>query len=169
MVSLLPSFRTMFQIVKPDRVVAGAFEQGHLDHDATNLLVNRTFDGLILETPLYHAYCRAIPTMNRFASPEGEELLELLPHEVTLKRRVAQSYPSQAIWSNLVWYGMLQRIKGDREPIGSIERLRLQTHSDYRTPNLPPALTAQVLKTNRWKRWIEAVERLEAVDPERIR
>jgi LmbE family N-acetylglucosaminyl deacetylase len=166
MAFLLPSFARMFDMVKPDRVVAGAFEQGHLDHDATNLLVNTAFDGVVLETPFYHAYCRAIPTMNRFASTVGEELLELLPHEVQLKRRVAQSYPSQAIWSNLVWYRALQTVKGEKEPVGSVERLRVQTHKDFREPNLPGPLSARIAKSGRWRQWLEAVDAFaEATSP----
>jgi LmbE family N-acetylglucosaminyl deacetylase len=157
MAEILPSFRAMFEALKPDRVVAGAFEQGHLDHDATNFLVHRCFSGPVLEVPLYHAYCQPIPTLNRFATPGGEEVLELLPYELELKRKLAQCYPSQAIWGNLVWYRLLQRLRLEKEALGSVERMRVQTHVDFLTPNLPPKLAAQVVKTIRWKRWTAAV------------
>lgn len=169
MTELALSFRRMFQNVQPDRVVVGAFEQGHLDHDATNRVVQATYDGIILETPLYHSYCNPIPVINRFASSTGEELLELLPYEFELKRKAAQSYPSQSIWGNLVWYSLLQRIKGDREQIGAVERLRLQTHTDFRTPNLPPKLARRVERTGRWQRWCAALEAFESQKAELIR
>ena len=49
MPGLLSSFRAMMARVKPDRVVCGAFEQGHLDHDATHWLVTHSFDGPVFE------------------------------------------------------------------------------------------------------------------------
>ena len=45
MAELLPKFQDLLDRVRPDRVACGAFEQGHLDHDATNWLVNRAFHG----------------------------------------------------------------------------------------------------------------------------
>lgn len=157
MPEVFPSIVRMMREVNPDRVVVGAFEQGHVDHDATNLMVNRAFDGPIFETPLYHAYCQPIPTINRFASPEGEQLLELLEHEVVLKKQIAQCYPSQAIWGNLVWYSLYSKLRMEREPFGLIERMRVQTHTDFFTPNLPEHLANRVRKTLRWKRWEAAV------------
>jgi LmbE family N-acetylglucosaminyl deacetylase len=161
MPEMFPKVRRMVDEVRPDRIVVGAFEQGHMDHDATNLLVHRAFDGPIFETPLYHAYCQPIPVMNRFATPHGEEILELMAHEVALKKRVAQRYPSQAIWGNLVWYSLLLKLKMDREPFGLVERMRLQTHTDFEEPHLPLRLAERVKKTQRWKRWIAAVNAFE--------
>lgn len=160
---VFPSFQRMMNGVQPDRVVAGAFEQGHLDHDSTNYLVHRTFGGVVLETPLYHAYCQAIPVMNRFATQEGEEALLLEPKELDLKLALARCHPSQAIFGNLVWYRFWETLRGTRERVGSVERLRRQTHFDYRTPNLLPGLAKRVIRTNRWKRWIQALDRFEAV------
>lgn len=157
MTEVFPSIVRMIHRVQPDRLVVGAFEQGHLDHDATNFMVNHAFDGPIFEVPLYHAYCQLIPTLNRFATDEGEELLELLEHEVALKKRIAQCYPSQTIWGNLVWYSLLSKIRMEREPFGLIERMRLQRHKDFLTPNLPKSLSRRVRKTGRWKRWEAAV------------
>lgn len=162
LLDVLPSFQAMMNQVQADRVVAGAFEQGHLDHDATNMLVHRTFQGTILETPLYHAYCNPIPVMNRFAQPEGQELCALSPAERAFKVELAKCYPSQAIFGNLVWYRLWESLTGSKERMGEFESLRVQTHADFRTPNLPANLSARVKKTRRWKHWIAAVDRFEA-------
>jgi len=157
MPDVFPSIVRMIRDIRPDRVVVGAFEQGHLDHDATNLMLNRAFEGPIFETPLYHAYCQLIPTLNRFASPEGEQALDLVESEFELKKQVAHCYSSQAIWGNLVWYSLLTKLRGDREAFGRLERLRSQTHTDFLTPNLPELLATRVRKTLRWQRWEVAV------------
>ena len=63
---LLPLMRTAVAKARPDRVVCGAFEQGHLDHDSTNWLVHRAWNGLVLEVPFYHSYHTRLQTMNCF-------------------------------------------------------------------------------------------------------
>jgi hypothetical protein len=68
---LLPSFQAMMAEVRPDVVVCAAFEQGHLDHDATHWLVTHSFDGPVFEYPMYHPYTRRIQTMGRFEEPAG--------------------------------------------------------------------------------------------------
>lgn len=163
MAEILPGFQRMMDTAKPDRVVAGAFEQGHLDHDATNFLVHQTFRGVVLETPFYHAYCNLIPVMNRFAQTDGEELLALTDEERTFKVELARQYPSQAIFGNLVWFRLWERLTGAAETMGEFERLRVQTHLDFRTPNLPPKLRKRVLRTGRWQRWLEALDQFEAI------
>lgn len=160
---LFPEFQDLVSQVHPDRIVAGAFEQGHLDHDATNFLLAKAAAGhssetVLLETPFYHAYCQVIPTMNRFASPsEREEELTLDAEERAFKVELARVYQSQNIWGNLLLYGLLERLRGAAEPLGAVERLRVQTHFDFTIPNLPPALAARVLRTSRWQRWSAAV------------
>lgn len=162
MSEILPSFRRMMKSIRPDRVVAGAFEQGHLDHDATNALVFRSFDGPILETPLYHAYCQLIPTINRFADAEGEERLLLTAADQSLKVELAGQYPSQAIYGNLVWYRLWERLSGAPERMGIFERLRVQTHFDFRVPNLPEPLASRVRRTGRWRHWLAGLDRFDA-------
>ncbi len=163
--SLLPVVRALVEAVEPDRIVVGAFEQGHLDHDSTNFLFARaTADGNaigLLETPLYHAYCQPIPTLNRFAAPSPtESTLPLAPIEIEFKKALARSYPSQNIWGNVLLYRVLQILRGEKETIGTVERLRLQTHFDFRAPNLPAPLAARVIRTARWRRWLAAMESL---------
>lgn len=167
---LLPEFARLIARVEPDRIVVGAFEQGHLDHDATNLLsaiaCSQSPAGprraLLLETPLYHAYCQLVPTLNRFAvSGESDEELRLDEEEIEFKTRLATRYPSQNIWANLAFYRLLQRLRGETELAGRVERLRIHRHSDFRTPNLSEPLAARVHKASRWRRWIAALDALE--------
>ncbi len=156
---LLESFRVMVNNIEPDRIACGAFEQGHLDHDATNLLVNKAFSGPVLEIPFYHTYLSRKPRMNRFADPEGQEILRLTPEEQCLKVKVAKLYPSQAIWRNLLLDELRRRIiLRKEEPLRRTERMRLQTHTDFLTPNLPVRLAARVRASSKWRRWEEAAQ-----------
>ena len=151
---LLPRFREMVADFAPDRLVCGAFEQGHIDHDATNYLVNSAKgSALVLEVPFYHTYLTRMPRINRFASSENQESIVLAGQEVSFKRRVARSYPSQRIWTNLIFAELRARLLGE----GSLctrEFMRFQTWSDFRTPNLPPRLAERVQKSPTWLRWL---------------
>ncbi len=157
---LLPSFGEMIEKIRPDRVVCGAFEQGHIDHDATNYLVNRTFDGPVLETPFYHAYVTRLQTLNRFSDPRGQEILQLEPDERRLKTVVARQYPSQNIWNVLLWYEVWQRARFRPMELARTERMRLQSHHDYLRPNHPPRVAARVMRSALWRKWRAAMKRL---------
>lgn len=154
---LLPSFRSMMDRVKPDHVACGAFEQGHLDHDATNWLVNLAFGGPILEFPLYHTYLTKLQVLNRFADPTAQEILNLDPAEQRFKVDLAKQYPSQNIWSVLLAYECWQAIRLRAVELRKTERLRVQTHKDWERPNLPDGLAAKVQASDNWKRWLEAL------------
>ena len=156
MPDLWPKLREVVCSVRPDRVATIAFEQGHLDHDATNLLVHRSFEGPVFEYPMYHPYTRRIQTLNRFADPSGEEVLPLSEEECRLKKRLARRYPSQNIHSVLLWYHVYRWLILRPVHLCRTERMRLKTWSDYLTPNLPPRLRAEVLRSPAWARWERA-------------
>ena len=157
MVDLLPSFHQMVQGVRPDRVCCGAFEQGHLDHDATNLLVNKCFDGRILEIPFYHTYLNRQPIVNRFAQPEGQDVLLLKPEEQEFKVNFAKQFPSQDIFRNLVLNEVRRAVTNRKEsPLKMTERMRLQTYKDFLNPHLPPTLAEKVRRSPKWARWEQA-------------
>lgn len=151
---LEPRFREMMGEVRPDRVVCGAFEQGHLDHDATNFLVNRTFDGAVFEVPFYHTYRTKFPRVNRFADPTGEEVNRLTVDQITIKKAVCRMYPSQRIWWNMVGANLRAIATGDGNLLRT-ERMRRQTWQDFLTPNLPQGLAKAVELTGRWQEWIK--------------
>lgn len=153
---LVPKFRELMERVQPDRVVCGAFEQGHLDHDATNWLVNATFPGPVLEAPFYHTYLTKMPRVGRFADPDGEQILVLSREASGAKLKLARSYPSQRIWWNLIWANLRASATGDGS-LRATERLRFQTHFDFLTPNLPEPLRSRVEKSAKWRRWVEAL------------
>jgi LmbE family N-acetylglucosaminyl deacetylase len=156
---LLSDFRSMMEQVKPDRVVCGAFEQGHLDHDATNLLVFKSFPGVTLEIPFYHTYLNRRPTVNRFAQSAGQEVVTLDRHEQHYKVRFARQYPSQAIWRNLLLAEARRVITRPRaEKLKETERMRVQTHRDFLTPNLPEKLASRVSRCPKWLRWRAAAQ-----------
>lgn len=157
--ALRPRFDEMITRVKPDRVCCGAFEQGHLDHDSTNWLVNQTFGGPVLEIPFYHPYTRRLQRMNTFADGTDHQSLPLKAEEWDLKVKVAKSYRSQNIWSVLWWYEAWQIIRLKPIELRKRELMRLQTHRDFHIPNLPPPLRSEVEKSAQWKRWLTAVER----------
>jgi LmbE family N-acetylglucosaminyl deacetylase len=157
MPQLLRQYRWWMNDVKPDRVCCGAFEQGHIDHDATNLLVNKSIDGPILEIPFYHTYLTRFQRLNRFASPEGQEILDLDLDEQRLKTHIARQFPSQNIWSVLLWYEVYQRARLRPMELAKSERMRLQVHKDFLKPNLPPRLAARVMRSPTWRGWEQAV------------
>jgi LmbE family N-acetylglucosaminyl deacetylase len=128
--ALLPSFRAMMARVRPDRVVCGAFEQGHLDHDATHWLVTHTF---------------------RPTKPER-----------AFKRLLARQYPSQNIWSVLLWYELVhQGVRLRPFRLAFSERLRPWGGGDYRRPAHAARLARRVRRSARWRRWLRAVRRAE--------
>jgi len=154
---LKPKFQAMIEQVKPDRVCCGAFEQGHIDHDATNYLVNDLFTGPVLEIPLYHTYLNRIQRINRFSDPRGEETIHLTKDEQKLKKRIARQYPSQNIWSVLLWYEVWQAARLKPIALAKSERMRLQTHVQFKKPNHPSRIASRIKKSRTWKRWIDAL------------
>ena len=157
MPQLLPKFQALMAKVQPDRVCCGAFEQGHLDHDSTNLLVASSFDGPIFEIPFYHTYLTRFQRLNRFANPHGEEILNLNIDEQRFKTLIARQFPSQNIWSVLLWYELWHKARLKPMQLVQTERMRLQAPINYRRPNLPPRLAARVKRTPSWRRWKAAV------------
>jgi len=154
---LLPRFRAMMDEVKPDRVACGAFEQGHIDHDTTNFLVNQTFDGPILEIPFYHTYLSRLQTLNRFSDPRSQEVLPLEMDERRMKTTIARQYPSQNIWSVLLWYEVWQKARLRPMQLTRTERMRFQTHTNFMRPNHPPRLRRRVGRCSTWRRWRAAL------------
>lgn len=161
MTRLLTHFRAMIREIRPDRLVCGAFEQGHPDHDATNVLVNRSFDGPVLETPFYHTYGHVIQTINRFSDPERAEILELSEAEFRFKQALSRAYPSQRIGDLLVWFELWDRLTGQGGQLGHFESLRLQTHRDFHTPQAPGEMQPRVLRSRKWREWVAALEAFE--------
>jgi LmbE family N-acetylglucosaminyl deacetylase len=159
---LLPEFRAMMDRLRPDRVVCGAFEQGHIDHDATNYLVNHSFEGPVLEVPFYHTYLRRLQTLNRFSDPRGQEILMLDPDERALKTMVARQFPSQNIWNVLLWYEVWQKARLRPMELAHTERIRIQTHFDFLRPNHPPAIAVRVMRSELWRKWRRAIKAIEA-------
>lgn len=156
---LLPLLTERIAALAPDRVVTTAFEQGHLDHDATNYMVNRAFAGDVLEFPAYHAFDRLLQVANRFADPAAEAVMELTPEERALKWRLARSFRSQGLHRNMLLYDAAARLLR-AERLGTYERCRVQTHRDFETPNLPQNRAARVRRTWQWRVWRESLEAL---------
>jgi LmbE family N-acetylglucosaminyl deacetylase len=159
LLELRPQFEELIARVKPDRVCCGAFEHGHLDHDATNWLVNQSFSGPVFEIPFYHPYTRRLQRMNTFPNRVGEESLPLRADEWDLKVKVAKSYRSQNIWTVLWWYEAWQIARFKPIELRKRELMRRQTHHDFLIPSLPEPLKSEVEKSAQWRRWRAAVER----------
>ncbi len=158
---LLAPFHHMVTIAQPTRLAVCAFEQGHIDHDATNYLANRTFDGPIFEFPLYHPYSRRIQVLNAFPAMTSYERLDLDHREFGLKLEIAKSYRSQNIWSILFWYEVLQACRGRPVELRKREVLRRQMATCYLEPSLPEPLASEVARHPTWLRWKAIVSELE--------
>jgi LmbE family N-acetylglucosaminyl deacetylase len=154
---LIERFREMMAHVRPDRVVCGAFVQGHIDHDTTNYVVNHTFAGPVLEVPFYHTYLTRLQRLNRFSDARNEHVLSLTPDEQGLKKSIARQYPSQNIWKVLLWYEIYQKARLRPGVLVRTERMRFQQHTNFMVPNHPPKLAARLQKSATWKRWITAL------------
>lgn len=165
MPELLPMFYRLLERVEPDRVACCAFEQGHLDHDATHCLVRRAFQGPILEWPMYHPYTRRLQTMGRFADPSGEQVLRLSAAERRFKRKMSWQYPSQNIRSVLVGYHLLCSLRLSPARLYATERLRVVGDTDYTSPAVPRRYRQEVANSQLWRRWLEAYRRLSAESP----
>lgn len=155
--TLLPCFQEMMDRVKPDVVACGAFEQGHSDHDTTNVLVNATFTGEILEIPFYHTYATKLQTINAFSDLNGQSVLPLSAEDVALKRRVAKQFKSQNIWSVLLSYEIWQLAQGKQSNLSRREVMRHQKHTLFRVPNHPVSLAKRVEASETWRRWCDHV------------
>ncbi len=155
--SLLPRFRSMIESISPDAIACGAFEQGHPDHDTTNVLVNSVFEGDVLEIPFYHTYATKLQQMNSFSDPTGQSMLPLTPDEAKLKRLVAKQFKSQNIWKVLFWFEIWQGLTGRRSNLSSREIMRHQGHKVFRIPNHPPGLLKRVEQCETWRTWCEHV------------
>ena len=156
---LRESFARLVDEVRPDRVVCGAFEQGHLDHDATAFLLRHAYDGPILEAPFYHTYVRPRwQTINRFSDPSREEVRTLDEEERRFKIRLSLGYPSQRIGRVVRAYEIGNRAVGRRPELYATERLRLMEVADWRRPAHPAPLAARVVRSARWRRWLRAMD-----------
>ncbi|CAN5418228.1 hypothetical protein BH11ARM1_BH11ARM1_08390 [soil metagenome] len=163
--ALVPRFESMMVKVQPDFVVCGAFEQGHIDHDSTNFIVNQTFAGTVLEVPLYNTYTRRVQTLNRFAGdPEGEILL-LSNDDIRFKKNFARQYPSQTIWKILFWHQIYTTTLLRPARLYATERLRVQTHKDWLKPNQSPAVASRVTQSEPWRRWTQCITEYQAKVP----
>jgi hypothetical protein len=155
--TLIPKFQAMMESVNPDVVACGAFEQGHVDHDTTNVLVNVAFKGDILEIPFYHTYTTRLQTMNAFSDPTGQSEISLSRDETKFKRLIAKQYQSQNIWRVLLWFEIWQVLMGRTISLSKREVMRLQEHKMFRLPNHPSALASKVEKSKQWKWWCEHI------------
>lgn len=157
---LIEPFERMMRQVAPTRVACGAFEHGHLDHDATNFLVNATFDGPVLEIPFYHSYLTRLQTINRFSDPTSEEILTLHTGEQHFKNELSKEYPSQNIRRVLWWYEVWQGVRFKPLVLRKSERMRLQSHHDFMTPQAPEPMASAILASAQWARWRAAIKPL---------
>lgn len=163
MAELLPSFRAMMSHAKPDFVVCGAFEQGHLDHDATNWLVNQTFGGTVIEVPFYHTYIRPqLQRINQFSDETDQEVILLDKGEQRFKLDYAKQFQSQNIWKVLLTFEVVSMLLLQPAKLRKRELFRWQKHRDFRTPNHPPRLARKVERTHQWARWLDALAKAES-------
>jgi len=157
LLNLKPQFESLISRVSPDRIACGAFEQGHLDHDATNFLVTEIFGGPIFEIPFYNSYVTRLMRMNRFSKEENQEIIDLTPEEQDLKVRLAKMYPSQNIYRCLLVHEALQFCLGRGINIHKTERMRLQGKIDYLRPIHADPVLKRLQNHKSWQRWESAV------------
>ena len=154
---LLPKMQDLVRRINPDVIACGAFEQGHPDHDTTNVLVNSVFEGDILEIPFYHTYATKLQRVNSFSDETNQSVLFLTKEEARLKRTVAKQFRSQNIWRVLLWFEIWQGIQAKRAHLPRREIMRFQGHKLFRIPNHPAALAAKIEECETWRTWCDHV------------
>jgi len=162
MAEALPWLSELISSIEPDRVATCAFEQGHLDHDATHVLVRRAFSGPVLEFPLYYGYHTIMQRMNRFSDPTGQSVLLLSPEETRLKKSWAKRYPSQTIYRVLCTYHLCCGILGQPAKLATREVLRPGTTREFLVPNHSGWRRHRLEVSDRWRRWTIAYREFES-------
>jgi len=175
MLELVQPYESWFHKVDPQFVIVGAFEQGHLDHDATHWVVTQALlkrarstqsgSAKLIEIPFYHSYLRRLQKLNCFANPEfaPTQTVVLSRQERKLKKQAARLYPSQNIRKILVSHEWIATKVLRSESMLQREVFRevsLRT-IDYRKPAQNPRIGAKVAKSASWNRWIVAVTNAE--------
>jgi LmbE family N-acetylglucosaminyl deacetylase len=155
---LILFYREAIRVARPQRIAVGAFECGHIDHDSTNFAVAHANEGdlPIFEIPFYHTYLTRIPVINRFADPKDEQVIELTDEEARIKVNASRAYPSQNIGRLLYWYTVLNIVKLKPAALCSTERMRLQSHFDFTSPNLPEPLRNRVAASEKFRRFVKS-------------
>lgn len=152
--TLIPTLQNILEEIQPTRIACGAFEQGHIDHDATNLIINQVASCPVLEIPFYHTYITRMPIMGKFANSQDQEIRHLSKEEVKLKIELAKTgYPSQKIWKNVFYHEIRQGLLLQPRTLATIEKMRFQTHFDFFTPHLPSFKKILIKQTKYWKQW----------------
>jgi LmbE family N-acetylglucosaminyl deacetylase len=93
------SLTAIAQAYLPDVIVSHAYEGGHIDHDACNLLAKRTANTLALkhfEFPLYWKNENGKDVFQEFRNAqEGEIVLHASETEIALKNKMLAEYKTQ--------------------------------------------------------------------------
>lgn len=161
MAEALPWLNELMAAIEPDRVATCAFEQGHLDHDATHVLVRRAFAGTVLEFPLYYGYHTIMQRMNRFSDPARQTVLPLTAEEIRLKKSWAKRYPSQTIYRVLCTYHLCCGVLGQPAKLATREVMRPTTTREFLVPNHSGWRRHRLEVSDRWVRWTLAYREFE--------
>lgn len=155
---LQPKLEQLVAEFGPETVATLAYEQGHLDHDATHRMVRSVWAGPVVEFPMYHPYTRRIQTLNEFSDPSGQVLVPLSEAESQLKRDLYRLYPSQTLRRNILAYQLLRRLQFRPVELDRREVFRLAQPYDWTRPNGPEWLVREVSQSPQWARWRRAVQ-----------
>jgi hypothetical protein len=95
--------------------------------------------------------------MNQFDGEGKSEKRALTMSEHAFKCQLLSAYPSQRLGTILQTARTIKRLTGRPDPF-LVEHLRLQTHLDFRRPNLGPRDSARIMNSRPWARWISAIK-----------
>lgn len=145
---------------QPTDVVSMHFEQGHLDHDACSWAAWQVTGVRHWEFPMYHTYLTAFQKLGRFSRPEGQHILSLDAEEQRFKTALTHCYPSQTLRRNIVAYQVARLLMLSPISLAHTERFLVDARPDFRAPNHPPRLARRVAESDRWRRWLAALDRV---------
>ena len=161
-----PSVLTLLERLQPDRILCLTFEQGHPDHDSVCFLSHYAACRLesrpqVVEFPIYHTYLTRFQILAEFANPDGEEILELTPEEIKVKKALVKCYPSQTLQRNIRAFGLYRRLIRKPLDLAVRERAKLIGVRDFTTPNYSGQTRDKLLAHPTWKKWRQAIELLD--------
>lgn len=158
---LTRAVRAHIDAFAPDRVVACAFEQGHLDHESVRFAVSRCWSGTTLEFPEYWPYSPWVVGMNRFSDSQGETRA-LDVYMLQKKQKAFDCYRSQRV--RKLHAALTRWAKLARKSVvpGEVEAMRVAMNApNFRQPSHRGLTRVYVTQHPKWRTWLRALENTE--------
>jgi LmbE family N-acetylglucosaminyl deacetylase len=160
-----PELQKVATNFQPDVFVTCAYENGHLDHDATHFLVHRIAGkSAFREFPLYYSYnAPRLQWINEFSEFDPDNYFILDREDAIWKRMQARRYPSQNIYRTLVTYHAVCTCLCKPVRLARRELLRVASDYDFCRPAHGGVRGKWISRTREWQIWLQTMKRYESL------